>query len=218
MINSINYNPSIQNIRNISFKSNSHLEAQADVFIKSNVKPQLSIQQEISDFLTGRADSIKVKLPDGEISKISKTSETPDIKTKNLKEELSDRISLKFLDAFGVDYKETEEELAGLFKEYLSDTGTNTKNKDYDWFISQMKTFGFNDGKNLAKGYRNVYNALYATTLDTEFLFDKKHNAIKQNQKRIEEETNTPLGIKIYKEFLKEIAEEYHLRYETDMK
>ncbi len=280
MINSVNFNPNVQNIKKLSFKSARPLELKSDVFVKSNktkfeeakeLARQKTLEhvnddgreygfifsedgevleevqgdenkcvfdtealkkgymiihghptevplspEDVASLLFSNISSVEAIAPNGRISRMTKTPQTPQYIDEASAINISTKIYRKFLDEFGIDYSVKKEELIEMYKKYLTFNHMSFDDKSDEEILNQMKSIGVYDEDNPEKSYEKLGRMLSFYDM-SHSEYNKQHEVIIQNNELIKNTIATPLGVRLINEALTEIADEYNLEYESNM-
>lgn len=173
---------------------------------------------DIAVLLATKASSIEAVTRDGKFSRLTK--EHPEIISPDYSQTYIDfekRLNLKALDVLGVDYTLNINDIIQMFKDYCSNNCIPINGKSDEELIKFMSAFDIDINDGLEKAKKQLEDMMSFALLFTPKKYDKEHNAILDNMPAIKALLDSDEGIILRNDFVKEIASELGLVYETNL-
>ncbi len=172
---------------------------------------------DIAGLLTSNCISETAFTVDCEYSKLTKRTQHNFSPSDfgRLYEQFEKTLCLMALDKMGIDYHYNEKDIIELCSEILPTVQTKSFEETVEYMnkIGQpLKGTPDEMAEQLKKGLLS-FKILY----DTERKYDKAHNSIMKNYEAIHQYLNSPDGLVTRNEFVKKVANDYNLEYETNM-
>ncbi len=174
---------------------------------------------DVATLLASDAKSEEAVMENGQFSKISKTYPMKlDTPYFDLYRDFEKQLCIMGLDELGYDTKINEEDFLNLARTYISSImAINCDDMVADEVYEMLGKFGVETCDDLNQNYETVLGRASMFSPHLKLDYDKAHNVIKNNYDELMEFLNSPKGKIIRHKFLERIAQEFDLKYETDM-
>ena len=157
---------------------------------------------------------------EGKFSRLTKKEQWKSpIRYADLFFEFEKRLCLKALDKLGIEYRINKQDLAQIFKDYMNyQSGIDPSSVSDEEAFEQMPQYGIEVKDNdYEKSYQQIKEMMWWKTMMEPLKYDKEHNTIMDNYGLINSFLDSEEGFDVRVEFVKDIAEQYDLIYESTL-
>ncbi len=190
------------------------------ILMHGHPKPLPLSSGDIACLLATEAKSQEAITSDGRYSRLTKKNPNiPQLPYVKMYPQLEKALCLKALDRLGIDYKFNKHDLANMFKDYLNyQCGANPEDISDEEALAEMPKYGLNvDDKNLEQTQKLLEDMMWWQIMHNPQKYDKEHNTIIDNYALVNEFLDSDEGFETRVEFVKEVAQQYDLEYESNL-
>lgn len=190
------------------------------VLMHGHPKPLPLSSGDIACLLATDAKSQEAITSDGKYSRLTKKEiGKPVLDYRETYFQLEKSLCLKALDKLGIDYKLNKHDIAGMFKDYLNyQCGANPEEISDEEAFKEMPKYGLNpNNDNIEKTYSQLKDMMWWQLMSDPRKYDKEHHTIMNNYDLINSYLDSETGFETRVEFVKEVANQYNLEYESNL-
>ena len=193
---------------------------QNSILMHGHPKPLPLSSGDIACLLASKAKSQEAITKDGKYSRLTKKeTNRPLLNYRETYFQLEKSLCLKALDKLGIDYKLNKHDIANMFKDYLNyQCGTNPEEITDEKAFEEMPKYGviFQED-NIDETYSQLKELMWWQLMSDPQKYDKEHHTIMNNYDLINSYLDSETGFETRVEFVKEVANQYNLEYESNL-
>lgn len=190
------------------------------ILMHGHPKPLPLSSGDIACLLASDAKSQEAITRDGKFSRLTKKGHWKSPRRYgDLYFELEKRLCLKALDKMGIDYRINKQDLAQIFKDYMNyQSGIDQNSISDEEAFLEMPKYGIEVKDNdFEKPYEQIKEMMWWKIMTEPQKYDKEHNTIMDNYGLINSFLDSDEGFDVRVDFIKDIAKEYDLIYESNL-
>ena len=193
---------------------------QNSVLMHGHPKPLPLSSGDIACLLASKAKSQEAITKDGKYSRLTKKeTNKPLLDYRETYFQLEKALCLKALDKLGIDYKLNKHDIAGMFKDYLNyQCGANPEEISDEEAFKEMPKYGLStEDDKLLNTYSQLKEMMWWQLMSDPQKYDKEHHTIMDNYDLVNSYLDSEEGFETRVEFVKEVANQYNLEYESNL-